>query len=198
MVQTSCSLNRDKPQDPKELKVDLETLTEQGLKKAIFAGGCFWCVESAFDDVDGVAQAVSGYTGGDTLDPTYEDHADHVEAVEVIYDPKQITYEELLNIFWRQINPTDSGGQFADRGHSYTTAIFYGNDEEKLLAEKSKEELGDSGKYDAPIVTPILPAKEFYLAEEYHQDYHTKNPIRYKYYRNGSGRTDYLEEVWGE
>ncbi|MDP4007759.1 MAG: peptide-methionine (S)-S-oxide reductase MsrA [Candidatus Peregrinibacteria bacterium] len=194
----ACSINRNKPQDPKELKVDLGTLEEQGLRKAIFAGGCFWCVESAFDDLDGVAQALSGYTGGDMIDPTYKDHGDHLEAVEVVYDPTKITYNDLLNVFWRQINPTDDGGQFVDRGHSYTSAIFYGNDDEKLLAEKSKEELAASGRYEASIVTPILPAKEFYLAEEYHQDYHIKNPVRYKYYRGGSGRDAYLERIWGE
>jgi peptide methionine sulfoxide reductase msrA/msrB len=170
------------------------------LEKATFAGGCFWCVQPPFEKLDGVVEVFAGYTGGTGENPTYEDYArkEHVEAVEITYDPTKITYSQLLDVFWRQINPTDAGGQFVDRGPQYRSAIFYHSDEQKELAEKSKKELAASGRFDKPIVTEILKASVFYKAEEYHQNYHSKNPIRYKYYRSRSGRDDYLDKVWGK
>jgi peptide methionine sulfoxide reductase msrA/msrB len=168
-------------------------------EKATFAGGCFWCMESAFEKLDGVVDVVSGYEGGSGQNPTYEDYAKkgHVEVIEVTYDPSKISYDRLLEVFWRQIDPTDPGGQFVDRGAQYRSAIFYHNDEQKRSAEKSKEELGKSGRYSKPIVTEILAAGPFYKAEDYHQDYYKKNTIRYKFYRFNSGRDQYLEKVWG-
>jgi len=168
-------------------------------KLATFAGGCFWCMEEPFEERDGVFEAISGFTGGDepaTYKEVSKGTTKHVEAVEITYDPTKITYKELLDIFWRQVNPTDSGGQFIDRGFQYTTAIFYHDEEQKELAEQSLKEINASGRYEAPIVTRIVPAKEFYPAEEYHQDYAKKNPIRYNYYRSGSGRDDFLDKTW--
>ena len=169
------------------------------LEKAVFAGGCFWCMEPAFEKLPGVTDVVSGYTGGTGKDPNYQDYGKkgHVEAIEVNYDPSKISYAQLLDVFWRQIDPTDPGGQFVDRGPYYRSAIFYRNEEEKKISEKSKEELAKSGKFDKPIVTEILPASTFYAAEAYHQDYYKKNPLRYKFYRSGSGRDQYLDKVWG-
>ena len=170
------------------------------MEEAIFAGGCFWCMQAPFEKVKGVSSVVAGYTGGEGKDPTYEDYAEkgHVEAIDVKFDPAQITYSQLLDVFWRQIDPTDAGGQFVDRGPQYRSAIFYLNDEQKRLAEKSKQDLAASGKFDKPIVTEILKASVFYKAEDYHQDYYKKNPIRYKFYRSRSGRDDYLDKVWGK
>jgi peptide methionine sulfoxide reductase msrA/msrB len=167
-------------------------------KAAVFAGGCFWCMEKPFEELDGVISVTSGYTGGKSEDPTYQDYGagGHLEAVEVIYDPAQISYRELLDVFWRQIDPTDPAGQFADRGRSYTTAIFYLDDEEKRLAERSKADLEKARIFDKAIVTPIIPASRFYKAEEHHQDYYKKNPIRYRYYRSRSGRDSFLDSVW--
>jgi peptide methionine sulfoxide reductase msrA/msrB len=168
---------------------------------ATFAGGCFWCVESAFDGVEGVLEARSGYTGGAKPDPTYEEvsagHSGHVEAVQVRFDPARISYERLLDIFWRQIDPTDAGGQFADRGSQYRTFIFHHDGAQRDLAEASKAALAASGRFARPIVTEIVPAGPFYPAEEYHQDYHDKNPVEYRRYRDGSGRTSFLEQAWG-
>jgi peptide methionine sulfoxide reductase msrA/msrB len=172
------------------------------LEKATFAGGCFWCMVPPFEKLDGVTEVISGYTGGHVANPTYEEVSSgttgHMEAVEVTYDPTKVTYEKLLDVFWRQINPTDGGGQFVDRGSSYKSAIFYSSEEQKKLAEKSKKELEQSGRFDKPIVTEIRPAAPFYRAEEYHQDYWKKNPIRYKFYRYNSGRDQYLAKVWGK
>lgn len=169
---------------------------------AIFAGGCFWCMESPFEKLDGVNEVISGYTGGHKLNPTYQEVSaggtGHAEAVKVLYNPQQISYEKLLDVFWRQINPTDGGGQFVDRGEQYRSEIFYLNDEQRQLAEVSEKQLAAAGKFDKPIVTAITPAGVFYPAEEYHQDYYSKNPIRYWYYRGGSGRDDFLENVWGK
>lgn len=168
------------------------------LEKATFAGGCFWCMTPPFEKLDGVKEVVSGYTGGHTVNPTYEDVTSettgHLESVEVIYDPAKVTYEKLLDVFWGQINPTDAGGQFVDRGPSYKSAIFYHNEEQKRLAEESKKKLAESGRFDKPIVTEIRPAGPFYPAEDYHQDYWKKNPVRYKFYRFNSGRDQYLEK----
>ncbi len=172
------------------------------LEKATFAGGCFWCMTPPFEKLDGVKEVISGYTGGHTKNPTYEEVTSettgHRESVEVIYDPAKISYEKLLDVFWRQINPTDAGGQFVDRGPSYTSAIFYHNEEQKKLAEESKKKLEQSGRFDKPIVTDILPAGPFYRAEDYHQDYWKKNPVRYKFYRYNSGRDQYLAKIWGK
>ncbi|MCJ7684107.1 MAG: peptide-methionine (S)-S-oxide reductase MsrA [Desulfobacteraceae bacterium] len=170
------------------------------LDKATFAGGCFWCMEHPFEKLEGVLDVVSGYTGGHEKDPTYEEvskgQTGHVEAVQVIFDPSKITYSEILDLFWRQVDPTDPGGQFVDRGSQYRTTIFYHNEEQKALAEKSKADLDDSEIYDKPIVTEIIRASKFYQAEGYHQDYHRKNPMGYKQYRRNSGRDQYLTNVW--
>lgn len=169
--------------------------------RATFAGGCFWCTESDFEKVDGVIEVISGYSGGHKENPTYEEVSSgstgHVEAVQVLYDPAKITYEELLDIFWKHVDPTDPGGQFVDRGQQYRTVIFYHNDEQKRLAEKSKQGLAESGRFDKPIVSEIVKFSQFYKAEDYHQDYHKKNPVRYKYYKFRSGRDRFLNEVWG-
>ena len=172
------------------------------LEKATFAGGCFWCMVPPFEKLDGVHEVWSGYTGGETVNPRYEDVSSgstgHVEAIEVVYDPAKVTYHQLLDVFWRQINPTDDGGQFVDRGSSYRSAIFYHSEEQKKLAEESKQKLAASHRFDKPIVTPIRAAGPFYRAEEYHQDYWKKNPVRYKFYRYNSGRDQYLEKIWGK
>jgi len=168
--------------------------------KAIFAGGCFWCMEKPFEQLDGVLSVTSGYTNGHSTNPTYKTYVagGHLEAVEIVYNPKLISYAQLLDVYWRQINPTDAGGQFVDRGYAYTSAIFHLNEEQREQAEASKKALAGSGRFDKPIVTPILPAKQFYAAEAYHQDYYRNNPIRYRYYRYGSGRDQFLDKVWGE
>lgn len=171
------------------------------LKLATFAGGCFWCMEPPFEKLEGVRSVTSGYTGGTEENPTYEDVSDgrtgHYESVQIIYDETIIKYEDLLQVYWRQIDPTDANGQFVDRGNQYRSAIFYHDEQQKLLAEQSLKQLQESRRFDKPIVTEILPYTPFYTAEEYHQDYYLKNPIRYKYYRNGSGRDDYLKKIWG-
>jgi peptide methionine sulfoxide reductase msrA/msrB len=168
---------------------------------AIFAGGCFWSMESSIEPIKGVLSVVSGYTGGTKENPTYEDvnteTTGHQESVSIRYDPAVISYDELLQVYWRNINPTDSGGQFYDRGESYTTAIFYLNDEQKQLAEASKKALEASGRFAQSIVTKIRPASTFYKAEEYHQDYYKKNPEHYQSYRKASGRDAYFDKIWG-
>lgn len=171
----------------------------QQREKAIFAGGCFWCVESDFDTVPGVVATVSGYTGGKTENPTYRQvtagGTGHYEAVEITYDPARVGYEALLDAFWRSVDPTDGGGQFCDRGQSYETAVFVMNEKERSLAEASRN--AAQKLLDRPIVTPILAAAPFYAAEDYHQDYYKKNPIRYRYYRWGCGRNNRVKEIWG-
>ena len=175
---------------------------EMNLLKATFAGGCFWCVEADFEKLPGVAKVISGYTGGNKENPTYEEVSSgttgHVEAVQVYYDPSKVTYEGLLDYFWKHIDPTDPEGQFVDRGSQYRSVIFYHDEEQKRLAEKSKEELSKSGRFNKPIVTEILKFTKFYEAEEYHQDYYKKNPLRYKFYRYNSGRDQFLKKVWGK
>lgn len=170
-------------------------------EKATFAGGCFWCMVKPFDSQEGIESVVSGYTGGDLPNPTYEqvcsETTGHKEAVQITFQPEVFPYEKLLEIFWTQIDPTDGGGQFFDRGHSYAPAIFYHSEEQKLAAENSKQELEQSGKFNKPIVTPILEAKPFYLAEQYHQDYYKKNPAHYNRYSIGSGRAAFIERNWG-
>ncbi|UCG78900.1 MAG: peptide-methionine (S)-S-oxide reductase MsrA [Nitrospirota bacterium] len=173
---------------------------EGPVEKATLAGGCFWCMEPPYEKLDGVKDVISGYTGGHKKNPTYKevssDKTGHVEAVQITFDPSVISYNEILDIFWRQIDPTDPGGQFVDRGSSYLSAIFYHSEEQRKTAEASKKELESSGKFDKPIVTSIRPAMEFYRAEDYHQDYYKKNPLRYKFYRFNSGRDQFLKNTW--
>ena len=167
---------------------------------ATFAGGCFWCMVAPFDEMDGMIEVTSGYTGGKVPNPRYKQvssgQTDHVEAVRLVFDPRLISYKELLRIFWQQIDPTDGGGQFSDRGNQYKSAIFYHNDRQRLEAEESKKELMECNLFGDPIVTDILPAMEFHPAEEYHQDFHKKNQFRYALYRRGSGRDAFLKENW--
>jgi peptide-methionine (S)-S-oxide reductase len=168
---------------------------------ATFAGGCFWCMEPPFDKLPGVIATTSGYTGGKTENPTYEQvsggRTGHAEAVQVLYDPTKVTYAQLLDVFWRNIDPHDAGGQFCDRGDQYRTAIFVHDEGQRKLAEESKRALEASGKLKKPIVTEIVAATKFYPAEEYHQDYYKKNPFRYKFYRTNCGRDARLKQVWG-
>ena len=170
-------------------------------KVATFAGGCFWCMESPFEKLDGVKEVLSGYTGGSEKDPTYKEvssgRTGHAESIQVKYDPSRVSYRKLLEVFWRQIDPTDGGGQFADRGDHYRTAIFFHDEEQRRLAETSKAELAKSGRFEKPIVTGIVPAGRFYAAEDYHQDFYKTNPERYRSYRVGSGRAGFLEKTWG-
>ncbi|MEN8134800.1 MAG: peptide-methionine (R)-S-oxide reductase MsrB [Thermodesulfobacteriota bacterium] len=175
-----------------------ETATKPGSQKATFAGGCFWCMEKPFEKLDGVKSVTSGYTYGTSKNPTYKNYGQggHIEAVEIIFDPKEVSYRELLEVFWQQIDPTDAGGQFGDRGHSYTTGIFYHDQAQQQAAQQSKDLLANSNIFNKPLVTPILPASTFYTAEDYHQDYYRKNPLRYKYYRRGSGRDRFLDKIW--
>jgi peptide methionine sulfoxide reductase msrA/msrB len=181
---------------------ELTEVTTRGHETATFAGGCFWCMESPFEKLEGVKEVISGYTGGHKENPTYEEVSSgttgHLEAIQITYDPSQISYPELLEVFWRQVDPTDPGGQFVDRGQQYTTAIFYHNGIQKEQAEASKKNLSASGRYDKSIVTPIKKAGTFYPAEEYHQNYYKKNPLRYNFYRYNSGRDRYLKKVWKE
>ena len=171
-------------------------------EKAVFAGGCFWCMQNPYDELKGVVSTAVGYTGGNKDNPTYEEvcsgNTGHAEAIEVLYDPSQISYAELLNVFWRNIDPTTLNRQFADAGTQYRTAIFYNSEEQKQSAELSKEEMEESGIYDDPIATEITPASTFYKAEEYHQKYYEKCPLKYKMYKSGSGREQYLEDMWGK
>jgi len=170
--------------------------------KATFAGGCFWCVEPPFDKLDGVLSTTSGYTGGTKKNPTYEEVSaggtGHTEAVEVVYDPSRVSYEKLLDVFWRNIDPLTPNAQFCDRGSQYRSAIFFHDEEQQRLAEKSKKDLEESGRFAQPIVTQVVAAAEFWPAEEYHQDYYEKNPVRYRYYRYGCGRDQRLEQLWGK
>ena len=176
---------------------DLKTKAEE---VAIFAGGCFWCLESEYQEMEGVKSVVSGYTGGKTKNPTYREvsagKTGHAEAVRVIFDPAKVTYETLLDLYWRESDPTDGGGQFVDRGDHYRTEIFYTTPEQKQKAEASKAALAKSGRFKKPLVTPISPASEFYEAEADHQDYYKKNPSQYKNYEQNSGRKEYQEENW--
>ncbi len=173
-----------------------------GLEKATFAGGCFWCMQPPFDKLDGVISTTAGYTGGHTKNPTYEEVSaggtGHAESVQIIYDPAKISYEKLLDVFWHNIDPTVRNRQFCDMGNQYRTAIFYNNETQRRLAEASKISLEKTKPFKGPIVTEITRATDFYPAEEYHQEYHKKNPIRYKYYRYTCGRDRRLRELWGD
>ena len=172
---------------------------QKNLQNATFAGGCFWCVESDFEKLPGVVEAISGYTGGRGDNPTYENYGQkgHVEAVQVVYDPAKVSYRALLDYFWRHIDPTDPGGQFVDRGAQYRSAIFYQNAEQQRMAEASKQALEKSKRFGRPIVTEILPLTKFFPAEDYHQNYYKTHAVKYKYYRWNSGRDQFLQKVWG-
>lgn len=176
--------------------------TNRDYSTAVFAGGCFWCMVSPFDILDGIIEVKSGYMGGHLENPTYKDvksqTSGHYEVVEILYDPALITYEKLLQAFWRQINPMDDEGQFQDRGSSYRAAIFYTTEEQKEVAEQSKRELNESGRFPEPVITRILPVATFYPAEEYHQDFHKKSPVEYKKDRSISGRDEFIQKYWGE
>ncbi len=173
----------------------------KALAKATFAGGCFWCVEEAFQDVEGVVSATSGYTGGQKTNPTYEEVSaggtGHAESVEILYDPAKVSYNKLLEVFWRNIDPTTPDQQFCDHGSQYRSAIFYHNDEQKRLAEESKKKVEATKPFKESVVTQIVPASAFYAAEEYHQDFYKKNPIRYKFYKHNCGRAQRLAQLWG-
>lgn len=191
------SMKADSAETMKEDKMS----TQDGqIAIATFAGGCFWCTEADFEKLPGVVKAISGYTGGTKQNPTYKEVSagttGHVEAVQVYFDSSKVSYQELANYFWRHINPTDSGGQFVDRGRQYRSVIFYHDENQRRIAEKSKQTLNRSGKFDKPVVTDILKLTVFYAAEDYHQDYYKKNPLRYKYYRYGSGRDQFLKKAW--
>ncbi len=172
-----------------------------GEAAATFAGGCFWCMQPPYDKLDGVISTTVGYTGGDVANPTYEQVSaggtGHAESIRVIYNPQKITYQQLLDVFWHNVDPLTKDRQFCDAGHQYRTAIFYHTDEQRRLAEESKQSLGASGRFDRPIVTEIAAAGPFYPAEEYHQKYYLKNPVRYKFYRWNCGRDQRLEDLWG-
>jgi peptide-methionine (S)-S-oxide reductase len=181
---------------------DSATMPKDGEALATFAGGCFWCMEPPYDKLDGVLATTSGYTGGSQLDPTYQEVSGggtgHTEAVQITYDPSKVTYETLLEVFWRNVDPLDAGGQFCDRGSQYRTGIFVHDEEQRRLAEASKQALESGGRFDQPIVTEVTTASAFYPAEDYHQDYYEKNPVRYKFYRWNCGRDQRLAELWGE
>ncbi|MFC0274336.1 peptide-methionine (S)-S-oxide reductase MsrA [Metabacillus herbersteinensis] len=175
-------------------------MVEKNVELATFAGGCFWCMVQPFDEMPGIVSVVSGYTGGEKENPTYEEVCSnvtgHLEAVQITFEPSLFSYQQLLDLYWTQIDPTDAGGQFHDRGESYQTAIFYHNEKQKQLAEQSKISLQQSNIYKKPIVTKISPAKPFYAAEDYHQDFYKKSPTRYQSYRTGSGRDKFIHDHW--
>lgn len=172
------------------------------LAKATFAGGCFWCMQPFFDRIKGVSKTLVGYTGGHTKNPTYEEvctgTTGHAEAIEITYDPTQVDYERLLDIFWRNIDPTMENGQFVDHGTQYRSAVFYHDEAQRAIAEASKAKLNASGKFDAPVVTEIVAASEFYPAEEHHQYYYKKSPMRYNMYHDNTGREEFKEKIWGK
>ena len=179
-----------------------EKNADDELATAVFAGGCFWCIEADFEKLDGVTNVVSGYSGGNATTADYKtvtyNETGHYEAVQVSYDPNQVSYRELVDYFWRHIDPTDPRGQFCDKGSSYKSAIFYGSAEEKSIVAKSLADIEKSKTFDASIVTAIIAEQPFYLAEDYHQDYYKKNPLRYSFYRSSCGRDNRVEELWGE
>lgn len=194
--------NASEESKPGEMNSKAEGESRIHYEQATFAGGCFWCMEPPFEILEGVINVVSGYAGGSTENPTYEEvtsgRTGHVETVQITYDPSKISYSELLDVFWQQIDPTDPYGQFTDKGGQYRTLIFYHSEEQRRLAEESKEALDASGRFKKPLVTEIVKFSNFYKAEDYHQDYYKKNTPRYKSYRFHSGRDRFLEEVWEE
>lgn len=197
-IMTAChEAGSDQKQEVKDTMPE-----DKSLSIATFAGGCFWCSQADFSKLPGVSKVISGYTGGRKENPTYEEvssgNTGHFEAVQIYFDPAKISYEALLDYYWKHVDPTDAGGQFYDRGAQYRTAIFYHDERQKALAEKSKQDLSESGKSKSPIATQIIPFARFYPAEEYHQDYNRKNPLRYQSYRQGSGRDQFTEKLWGK
>ncbi len=184
------------------MSIETKDVNPDRLAKATFAGGCFWCMEPPYEKLDGVVEVISGYSGGHKVDPTYEEVSaggtGHLEVVQILYDPERIGFEKLLEVFWRNIDPTDEYGQFVDQGPQYATAIFYHDEDQKRLAEASREKLQNSGKFDRPIVTRIRPFEAFYEAEDYHQDYYQTHKTRYKSYRSMSGRDRFLQRNWKE
>lgn len=199
LCMTSCSLLPPDNQDIQEKVQKIEDYEGQ-TAEALFAGGCFWCVEADMEKLDGVITVISGFAGGEAENPAYDAVASgqtkHIESVLVTYDPTVVSYKKLVQHLLSHIDPTDPGGSFYDRGHQYTSAIFYQTEAEKTIAEQVIAELEDSGRFEKPIVTAVRRATAFYPAEDYHQDYYKNNPIRYNYYRHGSGRDQYLEEIW--
>ena len=194
-----CNMGQSDKQTRKDIEQQVDPANVQ---TAIFAGGCFWCMEPPYDNLPGIISTVVGYTGGDVENPSYEEvttgETGHAEAVKIEFDATEISYSELLRVFWRNIDPTNPFGQFADRGSQYRTAIFYLDEKQKQAALQSKIELEESGKFKDPIVTQIVPADVFYPAEDYHQEYYKKNPFRYNSYKVGSGRAGFLEKTWGD
>lgn len=201
VVAAGCAAGGERVKKQRGGKAGMAENENKNLSKATFAGGCFWCMVPPFKNIDGVESVISGYSGGDEKNPEYEDvargHTGHRESVQVLFDPKKVGYEKLLDVYWRQIDPTDADGQFADRGKQYATAIFWHDESQKKAAEESLAALQKSGKFPRPIKVEILKFKSFYPAEEYHQDYYLKNPTRYKGYKLGSGRATFLEKTWG-
>jgi methionine-S-sulfoxide reductase len=182
--------------------VSLRAEQAQPATKTIFAGGCFWCIQPAFDKMPGVIKTVVGYCGGTEPNPTYElvtcEKTQYRESIEITYDPAKVSYDQLLDVFWKQVDPTQADGQFTDIGPSYRAAIFYGSEEEKKTAESSKTKLAQNGKFKKPIVTEILPAMKFYPAEDYHQKYYRENPGQFQAFEHGSGRVNFKEKTWGK
>jgi peptide methionine sulfoxide reductase msrA/msrB len=199
---TGCTESENKGQTELSEMSSTKVILSGDEQVATLAGGCFWCIESPFEKVDGVNKVISGYAGGTKENPTYGEVSSgktkYREAVQVYYDPLVISYEEILDIFWRQFDPTDEGGSFADRGFQYTSAIFYHDEDQKMLSEKSKKSLNNSGKFDKPIATPIIKFTTFYPAEDYHQDFYKKDPDRYYSYRKGSGRDAFIMKTWSD
>lgn len=200
IYKTVSSSGQDNSPDKKSETEEITDMSSENLKKAYFAGGCFWCMQPPFDRLDGVVETWVGYSGGTEKNPTYQQVASgqtsHAEAIEVIYDPEKISYNKLLETFWMNIDPTQENGQFADKGRQYRTAIYYVGEEQQKTAEKSKKELDDSNKFKKPIVTIIKEFMSFYRAEDYHQKYYEKNPIHYNLYKKGSGREGFINRTW--
>jgi peptide methionine sulfoxide reductase msrA/msrB len=202
LLSTGCSKTEQKTNDqPQEMKTEAVKLTGDE-EVATLAGGCFWCMQAPFEKVQGVVKVVAGYAGGNEPNPTYEEVSSgktkYRESIQVYFDPQVISFSEILEVYWRQFDPTDEGGSFHDRGHQYTSAIFYHDDKQEEVAEQSKKELSKSGIFDKSVVTPIIKYSTFYPAEEYHQDYYKKNPERYHSYREGSGRDEFIMKTWSE
>ena len=189
--------NGEKIKTEKVTPTKVQVQNIEGLHKAYFASGCFWCVESDFEKLPGVYEVVSGYSGGDMPNPTYRNHGKHVEVAKVIFDPTVVSYDQILDHYWTHVDPTDDGGQFCDRGHAYIPVI-YARPDQMETAENSKADIMQTKPFSDPIKVPVLAAKMFWDAEDYHQDYYKKNPIRYKYYRGGCGRDKRLEKLWGK
>lgn len=204
LLSLSCAQEKNSDENKMEVNNEMKKLEKFSgrTEQAFFAGGCFWCIEAPFENIDGVISVTSGYTGGEEKNPDYEQVSSgstgHYEAVQVEFDPEIISYSELLDIYWKQFDPTDAGGSFHDRGKQYQSAIFYKNEEQRKVAEESKRRLDQSGIFNKPVVTEIKKLDEFYPAEEYHQDYYKKNPEHYESYKKGSGRKDFILGVWGD